>query len=140
MLSLNKVTLIGELVEAPVIRDLENGSKAVGLSVMTTGRWVDADRVEKFCKEWHRVVIIHASLVAFAEAELQQGDDIYIEGELHTEVWLSETFETRTLTKVVLWQDGHLLRRLDESAPATSTAEHHPIFLTSRNALLFAEG
>ncbi|MGI9449724.1 MAG: single-stranded DNA-binding protein, partial [Geminicoccaceae bacterium] len=93
-----------------------------------------------FSNEWHRVVIMLAPLMAFAETELQPGDDIYIEGELHTEVWLSETFETRALTKIVLWQDRHQLRRLDESAPATSTAKHHPISLTSREACLFAEG
>lgn len=140
MLSLNKVTLVGKLCDAPMIRDLDNGSKAAGLSLTTTRRWVDADRAEKFSTEWHRVIIIDAPLVRFAMAELKPGDDIYIEGELHTERWLSETFETRTLTKIVLWQDWHQLRRLDESAPAISTAECHPIFQASRGALFFAEG
>lgn len=140
MLSLNKVTLVGELAEAPIICELDSGGKAVGLSLMTTGRWVDANHAEKFSNEWHRVVIVHAPLMALAEADLQPGDNIYIEGELHTEVWLSETFETRTLTKIVLWQDGHQLRRLDESVPAMSAAEHHPVSLASRETHLFAEG
>ena len=83
-------------------------------------------------------MIVHEDLAAFAEANLGQGDDVYLEGELHTERWLSETFETRTLTKIILWQDAHQLRRLadHDQEQRASSACRHPLLDAAREAHL----
>ena len=138
-LSLNKVTLAGTLADTPAIRKIEGGRKMVGLSIVTTHRWRDANSdKEQLSQEWHRVLIVHEDLARFAEARLNRDDEVYIEGELHTERWLSETFETRTLTKIILWQDAHQLRRLPDHGQEkrASSARQHPLLAAAREAHL----
>ena len=137
--SLNKVTLAGTLADKPMIRKIEGDQKMVGLSIITTRRWRDAyDDEEQQSQEWHRVLVLHEDLAAFAEAKLAPDDQVYIEGELQTERWLSETFETRTLTKIILWRDAHQLRCLtgDCQEKRTNTASWHPLLASAREAHL----
>ena len=138
-MSMNKVILIGSLADKPQIRETEGGQKMVGLSIVTTRHWRDLKSgEEQLGREWHRVVIVHEDLAAFAEAKLVKSDEVYIEGELHTERWLSETFETRTLTKIILWQEAHQLRRLadhDQDQQASSACQH-PLLDAAREAPL----
>ena len=138
-LSLNKVILAGTLADKPMIREIEGGQKMVGLSIVTTRQWRDATSDEdQLGQEWHRVLIVHEDLAAFAEANLRRDDEVYIEGELHTERWLSETFETRTLTKIILWQEAHQLRRLadHDQDQRASSACRHPLLDAAREAHL----
>ena len=114
MISVNKVFLIGVLADEPVIRGTEGDRKIVGLSVFTTRRWCDASDGQQEDKEWHRIVVTDPDLVAYAEAHLAKDDQIYIEGELHTMFWRDETFDWQSLTKVLLWQDGHRLKRVTD--------------------------
>jgi len=137
--SLNKVTLAGTLADKPMIRKIEGDQKMVGLSIVTTCRWCDTIREAKqTSQEWHRVLVIHEDLAAFAETKLNRNDQVYIEGELHTERWMSETFETRTLTKIILWQDVHQLRRLPDHGQEkrASSARQHPLLAAAREAHL----
>ena len=136
--SLNKVILAGTLADEPRLRETNSGQRMAGLSIVTTRQWCDAEsgKAEEG-QEWHRVVILHTSLVAFAEAHLVQGDDVYLEGELHTEFWRDETYEWRTLTKIILWQDAHQLRRLsdqDQRQPGASARQTPPLLEAAREA------
>jgi single stranded DNA-binding protein len=138
-LSLNKVILAGTLADKPVVREIEGGQKMVGLSIVTEHHWCDAKSGKKQqSQEWHRIVIIHEPLAAFAEANLSRDDDVYLEGELFTERWLSRTFESRTLTKIILWQEAHQLRRLTghDQEPRASFACRHPLLDAAREAHL----
>jgi len=92
-MSMNKVILVGCLAEKPVVREDEAGQKMVGLSVVTRRYWHDAETGEERAgQEWHRVVIFDQHLADFAEATLGPDDQVYIEGELHTERWRDETY------------------------------------------------
>jgi len=131
-LSLNKVILAGTLANKPLIRETDAGRKMVGLSIVTTRQWHDAESGKpEEGQEWHRVVILQPPLAAFAEAELARGDDVYLEGELHTEFWRDDTYQWRTLTKVILWQEAHQLRRLtdQDQKPSSSSAHQTPPLL-----------
>jgi len=115
MLSLVKVTLIGTLAEKPVIQDMEGGCKKAGLSVFTQRHWHDAEaREARQEKEWHRVVIVNQRLAAYAEAHLSQDDQVYLEGELRTNFWRSETYELQSMAQILLWQEGDRLRRITD--------------------------
>ena len=140
-LSLNKVILAGPLADKPLIRETETGRKMVGLSIMTTRQWCDgkSGKTEE-SQEWHRIVILQASLAAFAEAELVRGDEVYLEGELHTEFWRDDTYQWRTLTRIILWQDAHQLRRLidqDQNQTGPSARQAPPLLEAAREAHLF---
>ncbi len=140
-MSMNKVILIGSLADKPQVRETGGGQKIVGLSIVTTRHWRDLKSgEEQQGQEWHRVVIVHEDLAAFAEAKLAKSDDVYLEGELLTERWMSETFETRTLTKIILWQEAHQLRRLadhdhNQEQRAYSVCQH-PLLDVAREAPL----
>jgi len=137
-MSMNKVILVGCLAEKPVVREDEAGQKMVGLSVVTRRYWHDAETGEKRAgQEWHRVVIFDQHLADFAEATLGLDDQVYIEGELHTERWRDETYEWRSLTKIILWQDGDQLRRLAPGEePAKLIGEDDPMLAAAREAHL----
>lgn len=128
-LSLNKVILAGTLTDQPSVRHVDNGKKVVGLSVVTMRGWHDAKNVDQQSKEWHRIVVLHGPLVAYAVSKLSKDDEVYIEGELHTELWRDETYEWRTLTKVVLWQEIHQLRLLADCEQHSSADRRPPHLL-----------
>lgn len=109
MLSVNKVILIGILADDPVIRDIDGDRMVVGLSVVTMRHPSDVTGNHLKSKEWHRIVITDPELAVYAEAHLAKGEQIYIEGELHTMFWRDEMFDWQSLTRIVLWQDSHRL-------------------------------
>lgn len=125
MLSVNKVILMGTLAEDPVVRDIEGDGRIVGLSIFTTRRWFDASAgQQQEDKEWHRVVIIDDRSATYAATHLAKDDQVYLEGELQTTCWRDETYALQCLTRIILWQEGHQLRRvtdLDCSEPAAAS-------------------
>ena len=137
-MSLNKVMLIGRLDDKPQIREIEGGSKAVGLSIVTTRHDRDADVGEEWTSnEWHRIVILEERMVAFAETHLQQNDHVYIEGQLHTERWQDETFQWRSLTKILLSQASDRLQKFrPDDDPAFGTRLSNSGLAAAREAHL----
>ncbi len=127
-MSLNKVTLIGHLSEEPKIQRCYSGLTRVGLSLVT-----DMDTVlnvetgeQRDGQEWHRVVVIEPTLVAFAEQNLDRDDRVYVQGQLQTSCWRDQAHHWRTLTHVLLTQAGDQLTRLeanDDVSGVTRTPE-----------------
>ncbi len=135
-MALNKVVFEGIVVDKPMVQEMKGGQIMVGLSIKSLQRRCGTRSDEgREGQEWHRVVVLHEQLARFAEASLGQGDKVYIEGELHTDRWLSETLETRTMTKIVLRQHSHKLRRLrDDRAPSASEGVQHRPFAAPQAA------
>ena len=114
-LSFAKVTIIGTLAEAPSVQPLDGNKNKVGLSVYTLNHWYDSkQRCERAEKQWHRIVVTEQRLAAYAMKTLRCGDHVYIEGGIHTCYWYDRLYEQRSLTSIVIWQDGHRLARVDE--------------------------
>ena len=134
MLSVNKVILMGVLADQPVVRE-HGDCKIVGLSVFTIRPWSQEGKKPALGKEWHRVVITHPDLVAYAENSLGKDDGIYIEGELQTTSWLDATYVRQSLTRILLWQDGDRLRRIDDEAGEPAAASD--LMTIARDAQLF---
>jgi hypothetical protein len=89
-------------------------------------------------KEWHRVVVTHPDLAAYAETSLEKDDPIYLEGELQTTSWLDATYVRQSLTRILLWQDGDRLRRIDDQQLEPATAPD--LMAIARDAQLFELG
>ena len=121
MLSVNKVILMGVLADQPVVRE-HGDCKIVGLSVFTIRPWTQEAEKQALDREWHRVVITHPDLVAYAENSLGKDDGIYLEGELQTTSWLDATYVRQSLTRVLLWQNGDRLRRIDDEVGESAAA------------------
>ena len=112
--SVNKVILVGNLGRDPEVRNLQDGSKVVTLSVATSERWRDRQSGENRERtEWHRVVVFNERLAEVAERYLRKGSKIYVEGALQTRKWTGNDGQERYTTEVVLQRFRGELTMLD---------------------------
>jgi single-strand DNA-binding protein len=101
--SVNKVILVGNLGRDPEVRQTQDGTKIVHLSVATSERWRDRSSGENRERtEWHRVVIFNERLGEIAEKYLAKGRTVYLEGQLQTRKWTDQSGQEKYTTEVVL--------------------------------------
>ena len=113
-LSLNKVTLIGNVGRDPEIRNTNDGKEIVSLSIATSDSWKDkatGERKEK--TEWHRVVVFNEGLVGIIKNLVKKGSRLYIEGNLQTRKWQDASGIEKYTTEIVLQNYGANLILLD---------------------------
>lgn len=100
--SVNKVILVGNLGADPDVRTMQSGDKVVNLSIATSESWKDKTSGERKSKsEWHRVVVFNKGLISVCENYLKKGAKIYIEGQIETRSWESNS-EKKYTTEIVL--------------------------------------
>lgn len=103
MSSLNKVTLIGNVVRDPEIKALKSGEEVVNLSIATSQSWKDKQTGERKEKpEWHRVVVFNEHLVDVVKKYVKKGTKLYLEGQLQTRKWTDQNGVEKYTTEVVL--------------------------------------
>ena len=101
--SVNKVMILGNLGQDPVVRTSQDGNKIVQLSIATSDRWKDRNSGEQREKtEWHRVVIFNENLSNIAEQYLKKGSTVFVEGQLQTRKWQDQNGIDKYTTEVVL--------------------------------------
>ena len=101
--SVNKVILVGNLGKDPEVRNTQDGSKIVNLTLATSETWNDrASGERKERTEWHRVVIFNDRIGEVAEKYLKKGRKVYIEGALQTRKWTDQSGQERYTTEVVI--------------------------------------
>jgi len=112
--SVNKVILVGNLGRDPEVRNTQDGSKVVTLSVATSETWRDKTSGERRERtEWHRVVIFNDNLAKVAENYLRKGSKVYVEGQLQTRKWKDQQDVEKYSTEVVLQRFRGELTMLD---------------------------
>lgn len=112
--SINKVTLIGNLVADPEIRRMNSGDPIVNLRVATNETWRDKNTGERKEKsEYHQVVIFNDQIAKVAEQYLRKGMKVYVEGSLQTRKWEKDGVE-RYSTEIVLQKFRGELQMLDK--------------------------
>lgn len=112
--SVNKVILVGNLGRDPEVRNTQDGTKIVHLSIATSESWKDRGSGErKERTEWHRVVIFNDRLGEIAERYLRKGSKVYLEGALQTRKWAGQDGQERYTTEVVLGRFRGELTLLD---------------------------
>jgi len=100
-MSVNKVILIGNLGQDPVVRYMTSGDAVANISLATSKRWKDKDTGEqKENTEWHRVVFFK-HLAEIAGQYVKKGSKVYIEGALKTRKWQDNTGTDRYVTEIV---------------------------------------
>ena len=101
--SINKVILVGNLGRDPEVRNMQDGSPVVNLSIATGETWRDRSTGErKERTEWHRVVIFNENLAKVAQNYLKKGSTVYIEGQLQTRKWTDQQGQEKYTTEIVL--------------------------------------
>ena len=112
--SINNVTLLGNLGADPRVSNTQSGAKIVNLSVATTDSWKDKLSGERKDRtEWHRVVIFNPQLADLAERYLHKGSKVYLEGQLQTRKWEDSNGQEKYTTEIVLQNFSSNLVLLD---------------------------
>jgi single-strand DNA-binding protein len=114
--SLNKVTIIGNLVKDPEIRSTQAGKQIANMTVATSETWKTKEGERKEKSEFHRVVCFNEGLTRVCEQYLKKGAKVYIEGSLTTRKWQDQTGADRYSTEIVLQGYDAKLLMLDKPA------------------------
>ena len=111
-MSLNQVSLIGNLGADPDIRATNSGSKIANIRLATSETWKDKSGDKQERTEWHTVVVFGDGLVRVVENYVKKGDTIFVQGQLRTRKWTDQNGNERYATEVVLSGPGANLRLL----------------------------
>ena len=86
MAGVNKVILLGRVGQQPEIKYLESGSVVANLSLATSESYKSKDGQKVDSTEWHDLEIWEG-LAKVVEQYVNQGDLIYVEGKIKSNVW-----------------------------------------------------
>jgi single-strand DNA-binding protein len=86
MRGLNKVMIIGQLGREPELRYTPGGKAVASFAVETRRDWTSPDGQRHEEAEWFNVVAWGA-LAEICRQHLVRGQQIYVEGRLHTRSW-----------------------------------------------------
>ncbi len=112
--SVNKVILVGNLGRDPEVRQTQDGTKIVNLSLATSENWKDKTTGERRERtEWHRIVIFNEHLGSVAEQYLRKGSKVYIEGQIQSRKWTDQQGVEKYTTEVVVPRFRGELHMLD---------------------------
>lgn len=113
-MSLNKVSLIGNLGQDPEIRATQDGREIANFSLATTENWKDKNTGERQSKtEWHRIVVFSQGLVGVIKNYVKKGSKLYIEGALQTRKWTDKSGIEKYTTEIILQNYNSNLQMLD---------------------------
>lgn len=119
---INKVIIVGNLGQDPVIRQGSTGNTVANISVATSIVWIDKQTGDKNERtEWHRVVFF-AKLAEIVQQYVRKGSKVYIEGSLRTEKWTDNTGQERYTTKIIAREMQMLDSKKDFSEPTPGTS------------------
>lgn len=85
-MSLNKVTLLGNLTLDPEMKDASTGKLGCLLTLATDESWTDKSGKKQERTEYHRV-IVWGKLAESCGLYLKKGERALIEGAIHTRSW-----------------------------------------------------
>lgn len=99
-MSLNKVSLIGNLGQDPEVKMTPSGQQVATWSMATSEKW-EKDGVKQEKTEWHRLVA-WGKTAELAGKYLHKGDQVYVEGKLQTRSWDDANGVKRYTTEIIV--------------------------------------
>lgn len=95
----NKVQLVGNIGQAPEIKEIAGGKKVANFSMATNEIWKDANGEKQTETQWHRMVA-WGKLAELIEKYTTKGSEIMIEGKLINRSYVDKNNETKYVTEV----------------------------------------
>ena len=122
MAALNRVMILGNVGQAPEIRQTQRGRPVANFSVATTDAWGEGDERQERT-EWHQVVV-WGKLAETCGKYLTKGRQVMVEGRLQTRSY-EDRAGTRRFTTEIVAQHVQFLggRSSSEEPPAASSSE-----------------
>ena len=96
----NKVQLIGNVGNAPEIKNLESGKKVANFSIATNEFYKNSNGEKVQNKEWQNIVA-WGKIAEIVEKFVAKGKEIAIEGKLTSRSYETEAGEKKYVTEVV---------------------------------------
>ena len=93
-MSMNKITIIGNLGQDPEMRYMASGDAVTNFSVATSYRYRTRDGDQREETEWFRVSA-WGRLAEVTNQYLSKGRQVYVEGRLSSRLYQTQTGETR---------------------------------------------
>lgn len=133
--SLNKVSLIGHVGNAPEIRQMQNGIKIASFSMATGESWKDKASGEwKTKTEWHKIVCMNERLSEVIEKYVTKGSKLYISGQLQTRKWTDKQGKDVYTTEVILSAfKGEIILLDKKEAQSNNDADGSPSSVDSKS-------
>lgn len=97
---LNKVMLIGRLGQEPEMRYTPSGRPLTKLQVAVNRSWKSSDGEKKTETEWFNIVA-WGKLAEICNQYLSKGQQVYIEGRLHTRQWQDDEGNNHSSVEVI---------------------------------------
>jgi single-strand DNA-binding protein len=108
----NKVILVGNVVESHVIRDSSFNVIITSLLIATSEWWTDKNTGHKQEKtEWHRVTI--SGEIAEESCYFHQGSKVYVEGRLKMNASPDKAKTNKGASEIVVSSSNGVCKRLD---------------------------
>jgi single-strand DNA-binding protein len=95
----NKVQLIGNLGNAPEVRNTESGKKLVRFSVATNEQYKNAKGERVTETQWHNL-IAWGKVADIAEKFLEKGTEVAIEGKLVNRNYMDKEGNKKYITEI----------------------------------------
>lgn len=110
---INKVILVGNVGQDPVVRYTPGGEAVANISLATSEKWKDRSGQPQEKTEWHRIVIF-GQLAEIAQQRVHKGSKLYIEGKLQTRKWQDNNGQDRYTTEVMVTGFNGQMQILDK--------------------------
>lgn len=99
---LNEATIIGNMGDAPQVKEFSDGKKVANFTVATNKNWKNKETGEWVEQtEWHRVTVYDQNIIGWLERDAIKGTRVLIRGELRTREWEKDGIKRYT-TEIVL--------------------------------------
>lgn len=97
---LNKVTLIGNVGDAPRVNETKDHLKVANFPLATNEGYKDKNGKEVERTEWHKVVVWNKQAEIVNEY-VKKGDPLYVEGKIRTTTWDDKDGNKRYSTEII---------------------------------------
>ncbi|MEN8171344.1 MAG: single-stranded DNA-binding protein [Chloroflexota bacterium] len=124
---LNKVMIIGHLGRDPEMRYTPSGRPVTTFSVATNRSWTTSDGERQTETEWFNIVA-WSKLAEICNQYLSKGQQVYIEGRLHSRQWEDNQNAKRTSVEIVANEMIMLNERRAEQDDAADVAPEEDEF------------
>ena len=114
---LNKVMIIGHLGRDPEMRYTPSGRPVTTFSVATNRSWTTSDGESHSETEWFNIVA-WSKLAEICNQYLRKGQQVYIDGRLHSREWEDSNKTKRTSVEIVANEMIMLSERRSEQETA----------------------
>lgn len=101
-MSINRITLVGNLGKDPIIKKFDTGSVVAQFSLATNEKYKDKTGTPITKTEWHNIVV-WGGQAEVAERFLKKGNQVYLEGKVETREYLDPKDNvTKRITEIIV--------------------------------------